>query len=93
MRVRVLGKNPTLSLPREEEGGDVASVQWKEMRRVYLEQAGWQEIPIYERDQLPVGARIPGPSIVEEQISTTLISRGYAGYIDVYRNIIIEPEG
>ena len=93
LRVRVLGKNPTLSLPKEEGGGDVASVQWKEMRRVYLEQGGWQEIPIYERDQLPVGARIPGPSIVEEQISTTLISRGYAGYIDAYRNIIIEPEG
>jgi len=92
LRVRVLGKNPTLSLPKEEGGGDVAPVEWKEMRRVYLEQVGWREIPIYERDQLQVGARIAGPIIVEEQISTTLIPRGYAGYIDVYRNIIIEPE-
>jgi N-methylhydantoinase A len=93
LRVRVLGKNPTLSLPKDERSGDAASVQWKEMRRVYLEQVGWQDIPIFERDQLPVGAGIAGPSIVEEQISTTLIPRGYAGYIDVYRNIIIEPEG
>jgi N-methylhydantoinase A len=90
LRVRVLGKNPTLSLPKDERSGDAASVQWKEMRRVYLEQVGWQDIPIFERDQLPVGAGIAGPSIVEEQISTTLIPRGYAGYIDVYRNIIIE---
>ncbi len=93
LRVRVLGKNPTLSLPKQEKGDDAAPVQWKERRRVYLEQEGWQEIPIYERDQLPVGARIPGPSIVEEQISTTLIPRRYAGYIDLYKNIIIEPEG
>jgi N-methylhydantoinase A len=93
LRVRVLGKNPTLSLPKDERSGDAASVQWKEMRKVYLEQVGWQDIPIFERDQLPVGAGIAGPSIVEEQISTTLIPRGYAGYIDVYRNIIIEPEG
>jgi N-methylhydantoinase A len=93
LRVRVLGKNPTLSLPKEQRGGQGGALQWKESRRVYLEQVGWQEIPVYERDQLPVGAEIPGPSIVEEQISTTLIPRGYSGHIDVYRNIIIEPEG
>ena len=92
LRVRVLGKNPTLSLPRDEQGVNLAPLHCKEMRRVYLEQAGWQEIPIYEREQLPAGARIAGPSIVEEQISTTLIPRGYGGYIDVYRNMIIEPE-
>ena len=93
LRVRVLGKNPTLSLPKEREGGDKAAPQSKEIRRVYLEQVGWREIPVYERDRLPVGAKIAGPSIVEEQISTTLIPQGYAGSIDVYRNIIIEPEG
>jgi N-methylhydantoinase A len=93
LRVRVLGKNPTLSLPKEQGGGHGDPLQCKESRRVYLEQVGWQEIPIYERDQLPVGARIPGPSIVEERISTTLIPRGYSGHIDGYKNIIIEPEG
>ena len=92
LRVRVLGKNPTLSLPKQEGDRQPAPVPWKEMRRVYLDQVGWQEIPVYERDRLPVGATIAGPSIVEEQISTTLIPRGYAGLIDGYKNIIIEAE-
>ena len=48
------------------------------------------EIPIFERDALDVGSKIPGPCIVEEQISTTLIPEGYCGLIDEYRNIIIE---
>ena len=39
---------------------------------------------------LPVGSKILGPCIVEEQISTTLIPEGFAGTIDEYRNIIIE---
>jgi N-methylhydantoinase A len=57
---------------------------------VYFEGATWLEVPIYERDDLPVGSRIPGPCIVEEQISTTLIPAGFAGTMDEYRNIIIE---
>jgi N-methylhydantoinase A len=91
LRVRVLGKNPTLIFPKEAEGWDGAPFPWKEIRRVYLEQAGWEEIPIYDRDRLPIGARIPGPCIVEEQISTTLIPQDHAGSIDGYKNIIIEP--
>ena len=93
LRMRVIGKNPTLSLPKQEDPGGAVHPELKEKRRVYLEQAGWQEIPVYERDQLPVKAGIAGPAIVEEQISTTLIPAGYWGTIDLYRNIIIEPQG
>jgi N-methylhydantoinase A len=92
LRLRVLGRNPTLSLPKQEGDVNSAPAPWKEMRRVYLEEMGWHEIPVYERDQLPEGTRIAGPSVVEEQISTTLIPRGYAGFIDAYRNIILEAE-
>jgi N-methylhydantoinase A len=92
LRVRVLGKNPTLTLPREKTGQVDGSAHWKEMREVYLEQGGWQKIPIYERDRLCVGARIAGPSIVEEQISTTLIPHGFYGRVDEYKNMIIEAE-
>jgi N-methylhydantoinase A len=50
---------------------------------------GWTEIPIFERNTLAVESRIPGPCIVEEQISTTLIPEDFVAIIDEYRNIII----
>jgi N-methylhydantoinase A len=90
LRVRATGKNPSLSLPREANPARPGDPQPKGRRKVYFEDAGWQEIPVFERDALLVGSKILGPCIVEEQISTTLIPEGFAGTIDEYRNIIIE---
>jgi len=90
LRVRAMGKNPALALPRETAPVRPGNPQPKGKRNVYFEQVGWQEIPIFERDAFAVGSRIPGPCIVEEQISTTLIPAGFAGTIDEFRNIIIE---
>ena len=90
LRVRATGRNPALTLPRQAAPGTPADPQAKGKRKVYFDQVGWLEIPIFERDALDVGSKIPGPCIVEEQISTTLIPEGFAGTIDEYRNIIIE---
>ncbi len=92
LRVRATGKNPTLSLPKEKRLPSSDNPQPKTKRKVYFEEVKWQEIPVFERDDLPVGSRILGPCIVEEQISTTLIPEGFAGTIDEYRNIILESE-
>jgi N-methylhydantoinase A len=92
LRVRATGKNPAVALPREAASHRPADPAPKGRRKVYFEQAGWTEIPIFERDALPVGSKVPGPCIVEEQISTTLIPDGFAGTIDEYRNIILESE-
>jgi len=90
LRVRATGRNPTLALPREAVSVKPADPQPKRKRKVYFEQAGWQEIPIFERDTLAVGSKVPGPCIVEEQISTTLIPEGFVATVDEYRNIIIQ---
>lgn len=92
VRVRVVGKNPTVSLQRQGLTPIVMDGVWKEMRNVYFEGSGWQEIPIYEREEMQPGTRIRGPAIIEETISTTLIPPRFAGSIDEFRNIIIEPE-
>jgi N-methylhydantoinase A len=79
-------------LPKEANPARTGDPQPKGIRQVYFEDAGWQEIPVFERDLLPVGSKILGPCIVEEQISTTLIPEGFAGTIDEYKNIIIESK-
>jgi N-methylhydantoinase A len=90
LRVRATGKNPALSLPKEKRIPSSDNPQPKTKRKVYFEEVKWREIPVFERDDLPVGSTILGPCIVEEQISTTLVPEGFSGTIDEYRNIIIE---
>jgi N-methylhydantoinase A len=92
LRVRVMGKNPTVSLQRENLKPDPGDRGGKETRKVYFDGLGWEEIPIYEREALQPGARILGPGIIEEAISTTLIPPQFVGLIDEFRNIIIEHE-
>jgi N-methylhydantoinase A len=93
LRVRATGRNPPIALPREAKPVRPGDPQPKGRRKVYFEQAGWQETPVFERDDLPVGSKVMGPCIIEEQISTTLIPESYYGLIDEYRNIIIQSEG
>jgi N-methylhydantoinase A len=89
LRVKVIGKNPALSLPSENKRPFLIEDGWKEMRDVYFENTEWQKIPVYEREQLFAGDKIAGPCIIEETISTTLIPPRFNGIIDKYKNIII----
>jgi N-methylhydantoinase A len=46
---------------------------------------------IYDRSRLEAGDIIPGPAIVIEMDSTTLIEMDHAGTVDVHGNILINP--
>ncbi len=41
---------------------------------------------------LRAGHRVPGPAIVTQMDTTTLILPGHAGEVDAYGNILIRPE-
>jgi len=49
------------------------------------------ETPIYDRDKLGPGHEIPGPAIITQKDSTTVILPGYYGTVDDYLNILIYP--
>ena len=49
--------------------------------------------PIYDRDRLRAGHVVPGPAIVVEMDSTTLIEPEWQATIDAYANILIVPQG
>jgi len=91
VRVRVMGRNPALQLPEFEQEPSPLSKVLKERRPVYFEEKGFVEIPVYQRDQSGSGTEIPGPCLIEEAISTTLIPEGWKGSIDEYKNIVITP--
>jgi N-methylhydantoinase A len=89
LRVRAIGRIPSLTLPKEKRAPTPLSKAMKEKRRIYFKEKGLVEVPIYERDRFGSGSKIPGPCLIEETISTALIPEGYVGAIDEFKNIVI----
>lgn len=51
----------------------------------------WYDAPIYDRSKLHVGLVVPGPSIVSEMDSTTVILPGHEAKVDKVGNLLINP--
>ncbi|MBT8078435.1 MAG: hydantoinase/oxoprolinase family protein [Gammaproteobacteria bacterium] len=51
---------------------------------------GYEDVPIYQRADLPVGFELAGPAIVEQADTTTLIYRDHAARVDEYGNLVID---
>ena len=47
----------------------------------------------YDRDRLRPGNRIPGPAVVTQRDSTTVVHPGHEGEVDPHLNILIRPAG
>ena len=52
---------------------------------------GWRDTTIWSRLDLPAGAAIAGPAILEQGDATTVIEPGLAGRIDAMGNLLVEP--
>ncbi|MEL6870983.1 MAG: hydantoinase/oxoprolinase family protein, partial [Pseudomonadota bacterium] len=58
--------------------------------RFYVEQQ-WHDAVIYDRGKLAAGAVVPGPAIVQEMDSTTLVLPGHTATVDTVGNLLINP--
>jgi N-methylhydantoinase A len=54
-------------------------------------QGEWHEAMIYDRAPLHPGLIVPGPAIVSEMDSTTVILPGHAATVDSIGNLLINP--
>jgi N-methylhydantoinase A len=89
-RVEAIGLTDKPALkPKLHAGGGTRP---KAVREVYFRD-GWLKAEVYDRDHLAVGARVCGPSVVEEMDSTILIPPGYCGRVDEYGSLVIERGG
>ena len=52
-----------------------------------------QDAVIYLRSKLEAGDRVPGPAVIVEMDSTTLVLSGHVAEVDRFGNILIKPEG
>jgi N-methylhydantoinase A len=74
--------------PPARAAGTVAGARAGE-RRAYFSPDGFAATAVYARSGLPPGARVPGPAIVEQPDTTTVIPPGWAGEVEPSGNLRI----
>jgi N-methylhydantoinase A len=57
----------------------------------YFYEGDWHDAVIYDRNKLHEGLIVPGPAIVTEMDSTTVILPGYEATVDKLDNLVISP--
>src|SRR5262249_48844945 len=86
-RVRGIGLVPQVAMPKFRRGeGSLVDARRGE-RRVRFEGAE-VECPVYWRARLDVGLTIPGPAVIDQLDSTTLICPGQVACVDEWKNLI-----
>jgi N-methylhydantoinase A len=90
LRVAAIGKVPMPSMGAGQ-AAPRGELRPMETRRVFFERSGgFVGTPIYRRAEIPVGATLTGPAIVEQLDTTTVIPTGVKATVDDYLNIIIQ---
>ena len=92
VNLRAVALGRALDLPALElrEGdGDPSQAKLRD-HTVWMD-GGEHAAVIYDRARLDAGDAIPGPAVVVEMDSTTLIETGHVGTVDRHGNILITP--
>jgi N-methylhydantoinase A len=89
IHVALIGRRPKLDLSAlAPSGGDIEAAK-QGQRAVYF--GGKRcDATVYARHQLPVGAAIVGPAILEQQDATIVLEPELRAQVDRFGNIIIE---
>jgi N-methylhydantoinase A len=91
LSVRAVGMTPKPDLKRHEFGeapptpGSARSVRFDEVGDPV-------ETPVYARSELPAGAQLDGPAVVEQLDSTTVVPPGWKAEVDEWLNIRMHME-
>lgn len=90
LRLSALGAGPKPEFPGAETGGAAATPQ----RHVPVWLEDWQNVPLFDRNQLAAGAVFDGPAIVAQEDTTFAIPSGAQARTDQHLNIhlnLVEP--
>jgi N-methylhydantoinase A len=93
LRVAAIGRRPALDFAVFAPAPSAALEKARLGTRPVWFDGGWRDTGIWARLDLPAGASIRGPAILEQPDATTVIEPGLAGRIDTLGNLIVEPAG
>jgi N-methylhydantoinase A len=90
LRTAVIGRRPKLDLallaPRVGTTNGA-----KVTRKIWID-AGWREVPVLARFDLPVGAVVTGPAILEQSDATVFVDPGLTATVDRFGNLLLERQ-
>ena len=89
VRLVAYGILPSLSLPKEETGGNDPVSAQRGTRQTY--QGTMIDTPCYWFDDLKPGMRLTGPALVDSESTTVALPEQYGAVIDPYGSLIITP--
>jgi N-methylhydantoinase A len=90
-KLAAIGAGPRVALPKFERRAGGADEALKGRRPAFFpETGGIVECPVFDRYRLSPGAELPGPAIVEERESTTVLPPAFRARVDEYGNLLVE---
>jgi N-methylhydantoinase A len=91
LRVTAVGAVDKAELTRRGlAAGGEQKARKGERQAWFAEAGGFLSVPVYDRERLAPGHRLPGPAIVEERITTVVVHPGWALRVDEYENLLLE---
>lgn len=90
LRTAAIGRRPHFDLSALAPGADASLETARRGTRPVWFAGGWHETAVYARLELPVGARLEGPAILEQPDATTVVDPGLVARIDALGNVIVE---
>jgi len=91
LRTAAIGRRPHFDLAALAPEADASLEKAARGSRPVWFAGAWHETTIYARLDLPVGATIPGPAILEQPDATTVVDPGLLARVDRLGNVIVEP--
>ena len=89
LRITAVGAVDKTGLSAHPVGGADPSKARKGVRKMRF-QNGRVEVPVFNRDRLAPGNRIPGPAVIEERITTIVVHPGWDAHVDGFENVVME---
>jgi len=88
LRVQALGKSDHIGPPLIMKSESIEPKS-KSVRRVVIDQTGYEDVSVFDRESLLNGHEILGPAIIDQLDSTTLILRNQKLKVDKFGNLLI----
>ena len=91
VNLRVVAKGEIIKpdLPEIKKRGKLKK---KATRKVWFKDHDFLKADIYERGELPPGAKFSGPAVIEQPDTTTVMPPGTHCKVDKYGNLVIKVD-
>nr|WP_245216806.1 hydantoinase/oxoprolinase family protein [Neoroseomonas nitratireducens] len=90
LRTAAIGRRPHFDLAMLAPGADASMATAARGSRPVRFDGAWHEAPVFARLDLPVGAVVTGPAVLEQPDATIVVDPGLVARVDRFGNLIIE---